>query len=230
MLARSTSLLVLLAAASVVHGGAVVNLVPDPLGPYDGGEIVKVGVNLVQEPGGADRFLRFAQLDFERSSEQLGFVGDFVFRPPTICTFISCDWTTYAMFQGYPRPAAASVTGILDSESMWRLRADGMPTAIGSFEIRLPAVPGQYLLDAISPLDPDNDDLGALLIFGYGNLPGDDVTEWRPGSGLSGGRLVFTVVPEPAMAVLLAIGGLAAICRRRGFGYPRSPRRRCVSY
>ena len=67
MLRRGLALCLLLGMASVVQAGAVVTLVPAASGPYAQNEEVFIDVFLTQEAGGEDRYLRYAQLDFNAS-------------------------------------------------------------------------------------------------------------------------------------------------------------------
>ncbi len=60
-----------LAVASVAQAGVAVTLVPKTPGPYAQGEKVLVDVMINQDPVGADRLLRFAQLDFNARDSAL---------------------------------------------------------------------------------------------------------------------------------------------------------------
>ena len=73
----------------------------------------------------------------------------------------------------------------------------------------------------------DDANFGMVIDFGFGTGPGDPVTKWASASQDTnlqvdapitygpGGPLTLTVIPEPATLVLLGLGGLAALRRRR---------------
>lgn len=63
-----------------------------------------------------------------------------------------------------------------------------------------------------------------VLDFGFGTGPGDEVTKWASAAQdqlidgvitYANGPLTLTVIPEPATLILLGLGGLAALRRRR---------------
>jgi|CXWL01.1.fsa_nt_gi hypothetical protein len=93
------------------------------------------------------------------------------------------------------------------------------PKKVGELQITMPAE-GSYVLDL---LNADNTDpnLGAEIRWGFGSAsdPTDPTSPLRAtvtaATGISGGQLPLTVVPEPATLAMLGLGGLAAAFRRR---------------
>ena len=76
-------------------------------------------------------------------------------------------------------------------------------------------------IDAIATLDVANAgdaniDFGGLLQFGWGVDEDDPITNWRFNTGeLSGGTYDIVTTPEPATLVLVVIGAVAGLRRRR---------------
>lgn len=118
-----------------------------------------------------------------------------------------------------PFPAATSFGGTTETANMLTL-SNGVPTRLGGVIVTLPTDPGVYTLDVLNIANEDQN-FGAIIDFGFGTGPGDEVTKWASTPGADGrityanGPLLLEVIPEPATLILLGLGGLAALRRRR---------------
>jgi hypothetical protein len=249
MIKRGLSLVLVLGVASLARADVVVNLAPapsanaaNPAGVYDPGESIRVDVGLSQTDGpmttpAALRLLRIVQLDFSMSSPQLdlsnnpdldtvgdgtGFDGvqpDFQFD---VASF-PFGGAYFGIFPALPIPAMAYTGTTPNAARQLNLLATGANLNLGFINVGLPAAPGDYTLDAVTPSDPEDDNLGGLVSFGFGVLGTDPIVDWRPGSGLTQlvvgadgpGGAKFSVVPEPVTIAFLALGGIAVALRRR---------------
>lgn len=88
-------------------------------------------------------------------------------------------------------------------------------TRVGALGVTLPNQTGTYLLDL---LDTDDTEYGAEIRWGGLGITTDPIDPTSPlrssNGGITGGRLAFTVIPEPATLALLGIGVLIAGARR----------------
>ena len=125
--------------------------------------------------------------------------------------------------------AAAIWSSSSPGGDQFRLTA-GVPYRIGGMPVTLPSEPGTYTLDVLNLSNTDDTNFGMVLNFGFGGA-GDPVKLWASAAQadnaddsiiynpardhLSGGGLTLTVIPEPATLILLGLGGLAALRRRR---------------
>ncbi|MBI4716177.1 MAG: hypothetical protein HY763_00055 [Planctomycetes bacterium] len=195
-----------------------------PAGSYHPVEWVRLDVSLAQTPGGALRLLRVIQLDFGQTDDLIEFYywcerGDDCPPGPSFQFDVQGfpqGGTFYSIFPALPRPAMAFGGMVANATRQFNLRADGSPVYLGSVDVTLPHTPGAYTLDAVTPADPADSNLGGLVSYGFGVVPGDDIVELRPGSGLSGGQYTFVVVPEPATLAMLGPGMLFAVHRGKG--------------
>jgi|GEM_PF-1971936 len=124
---------------------------------------------------------------------------------------------------GTPFPPATSYPATSDVGGMLEL-AGGVATRLGGMVVTLPTEPGVYTVDLLSPAPGEAPTVnnGVVFDFGFGGDPGDPVTKWASSgtaddtiSYATGGPLTLTVIPEPATLVLLGLGGIAALRRRR---------------
>jgi hypothetical protein len=125
-----------------------------------------------------------------------------------------------------PFPPAMSYSASSDTGNMLQFDG-GVATRLGGIVVTLPSEPGEYTVDLLNPPAGEEPSVnnGMVLDFGFGIDPGDDVTKWASapqdgGPDLlirygQGGPLTLTVIPEPATLVLLGLGGIAALRRRR---------------
>lgn len=221
MASRVLALSFLLGIASIANATATINLVPDNPGTYgaleyDPGEVLNVSV-MVDNPS-QEINLRLIQWDVSGSDSALTFndtTGDFI--PNFVFTLNEFDNALYATFPTYPVVSAAYQGQSANPLFQFGVPAGGSAST-GTINLTLPTAPGDYLLDIFNSGNTDNN-LGASLLFGFGVLPGDDITVWRGDllgdERLNGGSILLTVVPEPATLSLLALGAFAAIRRRR---------------
>ena len=238
MFTRGLALCLTLAFVSVAQAGAVIELV-DPLNPmnaaYMGGETITVdySVSDVADPGRIH--VRMLQFDMNESdpalvlnSFEFGYVSQAICRMvPSMCGSSHAAFVDLADADGALVAASCTVMGE-DGMSQMVLPFEGAPTpntGVGHLSLTLPAYvgPGEdhYMLDVMNvgafgpghgTPDPTNN--GARIKFGFGGA--DPMTTWTaPGGDLTGGMLDITVIPEPATLVLLALGGVAALRRRR---------------
>ena len=104
----------------------------------------------------------------------------------------------------------------------------GVPYRIGGMVVTLPSGRGggEFTLDVLNLANTDDSNFGMVIDFGFGTNPDTDpVVKWASaaqGDGVDapitygpGGPLTLTVIPEPATLILLGLGGLAALRRRR---------------
>jgi hypothetical protein len=188
----------------------------EPGGGYLPGATVDFEVSMTQDTA-SDILLRLVTLNFEDSDPALGLKDPFVFN----CAAAG-GCALYAQFPNYADPPNATYTSLTPIEAfMFKLPAAGTGSLLlGTGQVNLPMTEDKYLLDVVneSNMDPN----GATQIrFGFGTGPGDEISEWfasdiPEGEGMIfGDPLSLTVIPEPATLALLALGGIAALRRRR---------------
>lgn len=206
-------------ASSLAHGAAYVSIVPATPGPYVPGQSLELTVDLFQDLGGEDRLLRLIRLDFSHTDPSIG-LDRFAFEFPTIPLM-----NRYVLFPGLPRPEAV-YTGLFPSPTeQLILLGDGTLLHIGRMTVSAPLEPGSYVLDAVTPEVPGNQDFGGSLEWGFGLFPGDVETGLHPllnappvgeTDDLNGlGRVFkFSVIPEPATGLMLLLPSLF-LARRR---------------
>lgn len=129
-----------------------------------------------------------------------------------------------------PFPPATSFSGSSDPGGVNMLQFDAdVATRLGGIVVTLPQDPGNYTLDLLNPPAGETPSVnnGMVFDFGFGGGPEDPVTKWAsaPQDGRGGnpdllisyarGPLSLTVIPEPATLVLLGLGGIAVLRRRR---------------
>ena len=222
MLKRGLAAVMMMAMASAAFAGAGVDLVVTPgSGQYDPGESVLVDMWVTASES---LLLRSAQIDSRASSGELIFGSHFQFDYSSIGG-INQYVEFSALNQGDPLrpwPAATIWAATTESQGMLEMLA-GVPFHLGSMTVTLPAVPGEYTLDLLNLANEDTN-FGAMIQFGFGNGDQDTFTTWTSASPgdrgdhsitYDSGPLTLTVVPEPATLILLGLGGLAVLRRRR---------------
>ena len=215
MFRRGLVLCVVLGVASVANAGAVLDIAVEPsvnpalpAGTYDQGEIVNFAVGISQDTGSLMQ-ARLLSIAFQNTDLDINFVG----------SQFGWDFSTlasnalYAQFLDYPVPNVTYTSTTPVAGFILEIPADAS-LLLGGGTIMLPSAPGTegntYFLDALNPLEP-NPNLTARLDFDFNNP-----TSWTGFSGdITGGRVGLTIVPEPATLALLALGGIAALRRRR---------------
>ena len=225
---RRLSTLVLLFGLAFGPAGraeVVVELVPDRLGPYVGGEVLTVDVWLHSEVA-FDASLFAVQLDFSDADPELSLDATFTFDLSAIETPRSGDYATHPEL---PVPVVGVVhDGPIFPENMLPLPAGGS-LHIGSIGVHLPINHGVYRLDALDGDDP-SEERGATIDVSL--FPGGAL--WRAFTGeITGGNLVFVVsdLPIPTvsewglvvMALLLLVVGSVTIMRRHREVKSRTP-------
>ena len=201
--------------ASVAHAGAVIELVPDVPGPYDGGEALTVEVFLRQAPADVDHLLRLVQLDLTLTDPAIGIgVADthpgitfWDFGTTQHCIDNPTDCGADLYIDGSRIDLAPPGVNILvvafgsanelgpSAAKQLTLPGDaGVAVKIGELNVRVPDNAGKYLLDVVNA-DETDPDLGAQLRWGFGqNINGESLTTWRAAtSDLGGGTLELCV-------------------------------------
>ena len=207
MFKRGLSAVMVLAVASIANASAVVTLSPSTrtldldVDTDPAAYTFDVAVGVSQDPGGTDRLLRLAILDFTTSNSGIS-LNSFAFD----FSSVPFGGALYAPFPDLPVPQAAYSSTSPQPLGQWVLPADGSTLTLGTLNITIPMAEGVYDLSALGPM--------SNIGYGFGVEVGDDIVELIPGDGLGGGAATFTVVPEPATLAFLAIGGLAMLRRR----------------
>ncbi len=207
------------AMASVAGAGAVIELVPDIPGPYDGGETLAVEVFLRQNPGDVDHLLRLVQLDLTDSDPAFGITfpeahtgisfwdyssTQHCFDNPTDCG--PDHYIDGERFDGLPPGddilvIAFGSAGELgaDGDKQLTLLGDGSLLKIGEITVGVPVTAGTFMLDVVNE-DETDPDLAAQVRWGFGAAvtagDGQALTTWHGSTAdLTGGTLEICVGP-----------------------------------
>lgn len=227
VLKRGLAAVMMMAMASAAFAGAGVELVVTPgSGLFDPGESVLVDMWVTASES---LLVRSAQIDSRASSPELILGSHFQFDYSSIGGQDQATTDGYvdfsALAQGDPArpwPAATIWAATKESPGMLEMLA-GVPFHLGSMTVTLPAAPGEYTLDLLNLANKDTN-FGAMIQFGFGNGDQDTFTTWTSASlgnraddsiTYDSGPLTLTVVPEPATLILLGLGGLTVLHRRR---------------
>jgi len=235
---------------SVAHAGATITLIPQTPGEtFAPDSVVQMGIFLAQDPeGAAYRGLRLVQFDFSQTNPAL--VLGTTTPPPRVVfnnTLTTNSLGTYFADRelpvvslaytgtGYPNgnPTDPFFSNPDEELEPWNtslivLPSDGTPVRIANVAVKLPSLPGNFVIDAVNANAADPN-IGATVVFGFGTTAEDPIVTWRANAGrgagvpeltdgkglfyhAGGGQFAF--VPEPATLALLAVGGLVALRRR----------------
>lgn len=158
--------------------GSNVQLIPQTPGPYAPGSTVDVDV-MFENHQGQDINLRLETLDFSATDPALGLPPMFHFYTGDLITDAS-----YGRFETMPKVDIVYV-GISPIPGYIIHIPNASSRLVGTLTVTLPAVAGEYLLDAMNTAAPDTN-TGALFSFGFdprtdlhftnGNLYGDPLT------------------------------------------------------
>jgi hypothetical protein len=232
---------VALSLCSAARAGVIIDLVPTEPGPYMPGERVEVELQLTQQPGGEDVYIRLLCFDFLRTDPALVLDEAFQFdysaqavcaQDPGQCGTLYAEFPELTPYGDWGIVTSIAYIGLhQDSDTQIVLPAAGT-ISVGSIGVTLPTEPGEYLLDALNPTEPDLD-AGARLDFGFG-FPDDPIVSWRAYDleAVAGGMFLSTgtarvgfqfeyqpipgvMVPEPTTLGLVVAGVLAGLARRR---------------
>jgi hypothetical protein len=207
MVKRGMAICLVVAMASVANA-AMVELVPDTgtvvggVLSVDPGTPLNVAVVLHSDAEG-DQWARGIQWDFTTSDGALGLDSDFAFDYSSL----GGDFL-YFTSTALPVPNNA-FTGTGPAQG-FTLVLPGMGSLnTGSIGLTAPMADGDYILNVLNAGESDSN-MGGKVTLGFA-----DPVELRAFTGdLTDGQLIIRV-PEPASLSLLALGGLAALRRRR---------------
>lgn len=197
-----------LIVACSARAGALITLVPNPPGPYIGGEVLTVDVAVTTDRTILVRALGFDFSDTDASLTLLGPDGpdldttaEFVFDFSSLPVLGSSLYLQFANFN-FPQIVYTSPNPI--TGAVLTLTA-GVPFPIGSFQVKLPDMPTDAVIDVMN-YDGEAAS-GARIEFFTSNT---DDGLWTAQNGeLLGGQLVLVCldcIPEPATLAMLALG------------------------
>jgi hypothetical protein len=246
MLRRALSVCAVLGFVSAAHAGVAITLVPQPgQAEYQPGDVVNVdvmaqltsGTPSVPGPAGTTSLIRvrLMQFDFRASDAALGIspvlnhpdsdlggnlFWDFSGSTTCVSDPANCGGGHFidGTIAGDDLVSIVFLSQSTSSSGMVRL-TQANPIRVGAVSITLPTDEGTYILDVLNSDDPDTENRGARVDWGFGGTspdPSDPSSPLRATDGdFTGGSYEFTVVPEPATLALLGLGGAAAAFRRR---------------
>ena len=224
MFKRKLAVCAVLAMAPVAGAGVMIEVI-DPAGPgatHPAGSTIPLDIYLTQDPVGDEIGIRGLGFSFSLTEAE---TSNFAFDYSSIT--MGDEW--YEDWPDRPLPAtvyfSAAPTEPLNLGMLVLPESD--PLHAASFDLTLPTADGLYVLDLIhaAPGHEDDPNHTFWLYFGFGLDPNDPITIWWPGrSGASqvgidsfaiaDGESVW--IPEPTSLSLIVLGGIAALCRRRG--------------
>jgi hypothetical protein len=245
MFRRGLALCAVLGFVSVANAGIAVNLTPTNAGPYDINNPASLGpftvnIDISQSPAGSREGIRLVRFDLADTNPAITLPTLITWRYTGV-TGIPAN-AAHAEFRELPRADTVYQPNNYpnknandpdffddgidpedpnDDNRPWNfnmlvLPASGNYRVASLLNVRLPAVPGEYLLDVMNSDSVGDVNSGAQVTYGFGIDPNDPRLDLRANEGaLSGGQLRFIVIPEPATLILLGLGGVAAAMRRR---------------
>jgi hypothetical protein len=215
MLKRGLTLCLVLGVASVANAGAVLDIQLDTPENGPGGYLPGTTVDFsvfMSTDAQMDIEARLITIGFHVTDPALTFVG----------TEFDWDWSTvmfdfgYTKFLEYPR-VNVTYSSTEPQPGLILVIPQGGALRLGGGQVVAPMELGTYMLDGLNELgldydgQPGNANHCARLDFDFVNP-----TVWTAINGdVTGGRTPVNVVPEPATLALLALGGVAALRRRR---------------
>lgn len=208
-----SSFIILLLIPSLVSAGAIVTLTPEPPEHPSGyrlGEVVRVDISIQLDANSpATIRARLIQFDTSDSSDELVItpienhpgadIGPIPFwnlGGSTTCANdeTSCGTNYFidgSLSDATPQLLNLTYTGLTTSGSFMVVLRQSNPVYVGSFNVTLPEVPGEYLIDVLNADEVDNG-LGGEIRHGFGVTADPGSTRLRASAGeITGGAWVW---------------------------------------
>lgn len=201
------------------RAGMVVTIVPSSSGPYDIADPASLvlAVDIVvrlDEPAEQSARVYSMQFAINESDPVLAtnpmlthsnayngdiYFWDFSSIPNCRDDPETCD-QNYAFDDSFENDERVMIVALLTEPQFLRIPQGGS-RRVGLIEVTLPAIPGDYILDLMNADDPDSMAGARATLF-----LGETRRYFANDGTMTGGRHVFTVVPDPATWSLLFLG------------------------
>lgn len=203
MFRRGLALCMALGLFTAVHAQSVSITMNPPGGTFAAGQQVDVDVFLTLTGAGGSKSLRMVQLDVSASHADLLATDVFPIVAGTInfwdfTTIAGCPGTCSTNHNVEPIPTGlrtniGSITylGLTTNAAEQLTLVENVAFRIGRVRLTMPNAPGSYPYSFIGTGPAP--DAGAMVVYGFGVLAGDDEVRLTTGAGITGGTATFTV-------------------------------------